>query len=135
MAKIIVQYNGVRFPRTVNLRGNQHISFQRNRLQLTLDEYDAMLLLKANTRVRPEAWEFTIVGVITQDQEVKNEEKDEKKEKVLGVQVGSKVTWRMKKKVYEGVVVEVDVNTKEAYVLDASDKTHLVVIDELQIVE
>ena len=58
--KIRVRFNGSRFPRTVSLRGGKKISFHRDRLVLVLDEYDALLLLRSNTRLTPDRWEFTI---------------------------------------------------------------------------
>jgi len=64
---ISVKYQGRRFPRSVSLRGGGTTSFQPNRLVLTLDEYDALFLLKANNRLTPERWEFTVEGVEKQE--------------------------------------------------------------------
>lgn len=56
-----IRYNGKRFPRTVNLRGGKSRSFLKDRKELELDEYDAMLLLKSNTRLQPTKWEFSVL--------------------------------------------------------------------------
>ena len=61
---IVIEYNGSRFPRVVALRGGSKTNFHQDRKTLELDEYDALLLLKSNTRVSPEKFEFTIVSVI-----------------------------------------------------------------------
>lgn len=61
--KIGIRYNGKRYPRTVNLRGGSKISFIQGRDIIFLDEYDALYLLKFNSRIQPEKWEFTIEPV------------------------------------------------------------------------
>lgn len=57
--KVKIEYKGRRFPRIVNLRGGDRISFLQNRRIIELEEYDALLLLQSNTRMTPEKWEFT----------------------------------------------------------------------------
>ncbi len=59
MTTVKIKYNGKRFPRIVNLRGGNRVSFLPNRMILELEEYDAMLLLKSNVRLQPEKWEFS----------------------------------------------------------------------------
>lgn len=61
--KIKVKYNGRRFPRVVSLRKGGMKSFHADRVVMELEEYDALFLLKSNTRMKPTRWEFTIVGV------------------------------------------------------------------------
>ena len=61
--KITVKYNGKRFPRVVNHRKGGTTSFHPDKRILELEEYDALLLLKSNTRMTHEIWEFTIPQV------------------------------------------------------------------------
>ena len=62
--KLIVKYNGNRYPRTVNLRGGLKTAFVNGRDVIEINEYDALLLLTYNHRLMPDKWEFTIVGVV-----------------------------------------------------------------------
>lgn len=64
---IAVKYNGKRFPRTVALRGGGKLCFQPYCKVLELDEYDALLLLKANTRMTPNKFEFTVADIMTEE--------------------------------------------------------------------
>lgn len=89
-ATIKVKYNGTRFPRIVAIQGGKKTSFLADRREIVLNEYDALLLLKSNTRVNPEKWEFTI-DRITEDKpesipggwSEKEKESDEKEKDVL----------------------------------------------------
>lgn len=58
---IFIQYNGNRFPRIVSLKGGKKTNFHIDRRILSLNEYDALFLLRSNTRIGTDRWEFTIV--------------------------------------------------------------------------
>lgn len=58
-----IRYNGRRFPRTVNLRGRRTpMSFLSNRTVIEFEDYDAYLILRGNTRLDLNRWEFNIVS-------------------------------------------------------------------------
>lgn len=59
-----IHYNGVRFPRIVNLKAHRITSFLANRKELELEDYDAYLLLRNNIRLSPDVWAFNVVEVI-----------------------------------------------------------------------
>lgn len=59
-----IKYNGRRYPRTVSIRGGTSRAFLVDRRELDLDDYDAYVLLKANSRLTPNTWEFNVLGVI-----------------------------------------------------------------------
>ena len=44
----------------VSLRRGGKVNFLEGRTILRISEYDALLLLKANTRLSPETWTFTV---------------------------------------------------------------------------
>jgi hypothetical protein len=86
--KIIVKFNGKRFPRIVNLRGGDRVSFHPYVKILELNEYDALLLLKSNSRLTPDKWEFTVLKempIIEQGNELDDEKyiKEENSEENL----------------------------------------------------
>ena len=62
--KIKVKYLGTRFPKMVNLRNGKKIAFIQGRTELELDEYDALMLLRTNVRIKPTAFIFSIIDVI-----------------------------------------------------------------------
>lgn len=66
---LVIQYNGTRFPRTVGLKGGKKVNFTKERTVLELDEYDALLLLRANSRLSPNAFQFTVTDVIRSEEE------------------------------------------------------------------
>jgi hypothetical protein len=61
---IRIKYNAERFPRTIILRNHKTKVFQPNKREIDFEEYDAYLLLKNNSRLKVEKWEFNVVGVI-----------------------------------------------------------------------
>ena len=65
--KLVIRYNAARFPRAVKIRGGNNTSFLENRKILELEEYDALYLLKSNSRLTPIRWEFSVVGVVQQN--------------------------------------------------------------------
>lgn len=66
--KITIRFNGARFPRTINLAKHQTISFLRNRLEITFDDFDAYRVLMRNTLLNAHTnlWEFEIIKVVEQ---------------------------------------------------------------------
>lgn len=60
---VLIRYNASRFPRVVSLQGGATKSFQHDRKVLELDEYDAMRLLRNNSRITPTKWEFSVIGI------------------------------------------------------------------------
>src|SRR3990167_6913714 len=60
---IKLRYNGRRFPRSMSIRGGANKSFTQDRREIELDDYDAYVALKSNSRLTPELWEFSIAGV------------------------------------------------------------------------
>jgi len=60
---LTIRYLGRRFPRTVSMRGGLSKSFQSDRTEIELDSYDAYVLLKSNSRLTPDTWEFNVVDV------------------------------------------------------------------------
>lgn len=61
--KIKIKYNGRRFPRIVSIQNGGKMSFQPDRLVLELNEYDALFLLKSNSRLTPDKWAFTVAEI------------------------------------------------------------------------
>lgn len=60
-----IKYNGRRFPRIVNMSGRQGtLSFNEDKRELLVSNYDANLLMTFNTRLNNSVWEFDVVDVI-----------------------------------------------------------------------
>ena len=71
-----VRYNGRRFPRTVAIRRQGKKTFLADRKELTLEDYDAYLLLRNNIRISPTLWEFNVVEVVKRfPKTIKSEDK------------------------------------------------------------
>lgn len=79
-----IRYNGKRYPRTINLRGGGKISFFNDRNVIALSEYDALYLLKFNSRINPEKWEFTIEALVNNEVNAVREFKEVKEVQPLG---------------------------------------------------
>jgi len=63
MKLIQIRYNAGRFPRVIILRNHKKQVFQPDKQELYFTEYDANLLLKNNSRIKSDIWEFSVVGV------------------------------------------------------------------------
>ena len=66
-----LQYNGARFPRVIILKNHKKTTFLSNRRVLTLDDYNAYLLLRNNVRISAAVWEINVVEVIEEKPEIK----------------------------------------------------------------
>lgn len=62
-----IRYNGTRFPRVVVLRNHMKKVYHHPKQEIFFDEYDANTVMKNNSRLSPEAWEFSIVGIYEND--------------------------------------------------------------------
>lgn len=82
MVKLVIKYNGSRFPRTVALRGGNKVNFTQERNVLELEEYDALLLLKANSRLTANTFQFTVSDVISLYKEPEDKVEDIKIKRV-----------------------------------------------------
>ena len=60
-----IRYNGRRFPRIVNMSGRQGtLSFNEDKKELLVSNYDANLLMTFNTRLNTSVWEFDVIEVV-----------------------------------------------------------------------
>ena len=60
-----IKYNGRRFPRIVNMSGRQGtLSFNEDKRELKVSNYDANFLMTFNTRLGNSIWEFDVIDVI-----------------------------------------------------------------------
>ncbi len=67
-----IHYNGRRFPRIVNMSGRQGtLSFNEDKRELLVSNYDANLLMTFNTRLNNNIWEFDVIEVIKDNDQSK----------------------------------------------------------------
>lgn len=84
---INLKYNGNRFPRAVILNGHRKEVFHLDKRVIAFENSDAYMILKYNSRLNPNLWEFDIV-----DEVPKVEEKVIKTPEVeIGEPIGAKI--------------------------------------------
>ena len=96
-----IKYNSNRFPRTIILKNHKTKVFHPDKKEIDFEEYDAYLLLKNNSRLKAEKWEFSIVGITDEAEKIVKEEivKDkEVLEEVLEVKETKNITNKSKGK-------------------------------------